>query len=194
MLKLTPEHIKAIEACLDVADPAEDIAAEAIDGSPAFLHAKAMEALHMLKREFTYDDDPQGLTEPEYPRTWWDVAVERGIKVEADGSCNGAEFARVGISMINGCPGCGATVAPYNSYQVAADNPYAYCRDCARVPDDANAIGDHHTNVAQPNPVEDWRLPPHFETAPDGRLQKHRDAHREAGTATRIEHDGNLTL
>ena len=65
-------------------------------------------------------------------KTWMEVAVERGVNPGTDGSINGAEFAKVGISIINGCPGCGATVAPHSS--VSMDNEhrdYMVCFDCA---------------------------------------------------------------
>ena len=66
-------------------------------------------------------------------KTWLEIAEDRGVEKEPDGSINGSAFAAVGIAIINGCPGCAATVAPYNSYQVAEDDPYAWCADCAGV-------------------------------------------------------------
>lgn len=69
----------------------------------------------------------------EYPKTWWAVAHERGMPEESDRDYTAADFDAVGIALINGCPTCGATVAPYNSYQIAPDNPYAYCAGCAGV-------------------------------------------------------------
>lgn len=68
-----------------------------------------------------------------YPRLWLDVAKDRGAQFDPDGSISGAALAEVGIAILNGCPRCQATVAPYNSYQVAPDDPYAYCADCADV-------------------------------------------------------------
>lgn len=68
-----------------------------------------------------------------FPRLWLDIAKDRGAEFDADGSISGAALAEVGIAILNGCPGCRAVVAPYNSYQVAADNPYSYCADCAGV-------------------------------------------------------------
>jgi len=68
-----------------------------------------------------------------YPKSWYTIALERGAKESADGSMTGGELARVGVAILNGCPDCGATVAPYNSYQISEDNPYAYCRQCADV-------------------------------------------------------------
>jgi len=67
-------------------------------------------------------------------KTWLDIAIERGAHPEPDGNTyTGAELERVGVAIINGCPGCGACVGAYNSYQIAPDNPYAYCADCAGV-------------------------------------------------------------
>lgn len=63
-------------------------------------------------------------------KSWYQIALDAGAK-EIDGGINGSEFARLGIAIINGCPGCQATVAPYNSFQVAPGNPYAYCQSCA---------------------------------------------------------------
>lgn len=69
-----------------------------------------------------------------FTRSWYDVAIERGA-VEDDGMIPGDEFARVGIALLNGCPGCGATVGPHTSFQVAPDNPFAWCRSCAGLDD-----------------------------------------------------------
>ena len=68
-----------------------------------------------------------------YPRTWHDAAIDRGMPVSEDGTYSGDDYAAVGVAILNGCPGCHATVAPYNSYQISADNPYAYCAMCAGV-------------------------------------------------------------
>lgn len=72
-----------------------------------------------------------------YPRSWWDVALDRGLTAtgheDASGepSFTGDDFARVSVAIINGCPVCGATVAPYNSFKVSEEDDYAYCRCCA---------------------------------------------------------------
>lgn len=71
------------------------------------------------------------VTSETFPRTWWHEAQLRGVVPDADGSVNGGALAVVGIAIINGCPGCGATVAPYNSYYRRKGDPYAYCGDCA---------------------------------------------------------------
>lgn len=71
-----------------------------------------------------------------YPRLWLDVARDRGVRVEPDGAITADAFADVGIAILNGCPQCEATVGPHCSYQIAADNPYAYCTDCAGVRDE----------------------------------------------------------
>ena len=68
-----------------------------------------------------------------YPRTWYQVALDRGAQESEPGVMSGAELQRVGVAILNGCPDCGATVAPYNSFQLSADNPYAYCGNCAGV-------------------------------------------------------------
>jgi hypothetical protein len=72
-------------------------------------------------------------TETKYPRLWDDVAADRGVVPDKHGSITCGQYVDVGISILNGCPDCGATVAPYNSYQISKGNPYAYCRDCAGV-------------------------------------------------------------
>jgi hypothetical protein len=77
------------------------------------------------------DDDRNAEQELQLPATWLDVAKARGAKASDDGTFNGAELARVGVQIINGCPDCGATVAPYNSYKVQHDSDYAFCRECA---------------------------------------------------------------
>mgnify|MGYP003148104165 CR=1 FL=1 len=64
-------------------------------------------------------------------KTWLEIARERGVRVNEDGSISGGALDEVGISIINGCPGCGATVAPYNSVQVNEDDPWAWCFGCA---------------------------------------------------------------
>ena len=66
-------------------------------------------------------------------KTWHDVALERGMPASPDGTYIGDAYEAVGVAILNGCPGCGACVAPYNSFQIAPDNPFAYCRDCAGV-------------------------------------------------------------
>jgi hypothetical protein len=68
-----------------------------------------------------------------YPKTWYQEALDRGAKENPDGTMGGRELERVGIAIINGCPGCGATVAAFNSYMTAEDNPYMWCADCAGV-------------------------------------------------------------
>ena len=69
---------------------------------------------------------------PKQLKTWLQVAHDRGVHVDADGSINGESFANVGIFIVTGCVGCGASVAPYSSYQVDEDD-YAYCADCVGV-------------------------------------------------------------
>jgi len=64
-------------------------------------------------------------------QSWHDIALRRGVVEDENGCVDGSQYAAVGVSILNGCPDCGATVAPYNSYQIAKDNPYAYCRQCA---------------------------------------------------------------
>jgi hypothetical protein len=56
------------------------------------------------------------------------VAEARGVKADADGCVNGAEFARVGVPMIGGCESCGATVAAYNAYP--SRSGFIRCEDC----------------------------------------------------------------
>jgi hypothetical protein len=63
-------------------------------------------------------------------KSWLQVAHDRGVRVEADGSIHGGSFAAVGISIINGCPECGAVVTPSGSYQAGKGDPYTYCAMC----------------------------------------------------------------
>lgn len=63
-------------------------------------------------------------------KTWHQVAVERGMPDNLNGSISSEDYRKVGVYITNGCPCCGATVAPYNSFQRTTDNPYAYCREC----------------------------------------------------------------
>ena len=72
----------------------------------------------------------------DYPKTWHEVALERGMPHRDDECYTGQDYWNVGVSVINGCPNCGATVAPYNSYKINAKNDYAYCADCAGVEHD----------------------------------------------------------
>lgn len=44
-----------------------------------------------------------------------DIAIARGARV-VDGGINGSEFERVGLPMMGGCQGCGASIAAYNAY------------------------------------------------------------------------------
>ena len=81
-------------------------------------------------------DNPKRWVPPEgYPKTWLDVARERGVVVRKDGSITADAFWEVGIALLNGCPTCHATVAPYNSYQMETDAEYAVCRGCAGMND-----------------------------------------------------------
>ena len=74
---------------------------------------------------------PEPLGASGFPKLWHAIAIERGMSEKLNGSVTAQDYADVGVCMINGCPSCGATVAPYNSYQVAPDSPYSYCKDCA---------------------------------------------------------------
>jgi hypothetical protein len=71
----------------------------------------------------------------DYPRSWLDVARDRGVEVEPTGAISAGALMAVGIAILNGCPGCGAAVTPYNSFQVAEDEPYAICSMCAGLDD-----------------------------------------------------------
>ena len=69
-----------------------------------------------------------------------DLARHRGAR-EVDGSINGAEFDRVGLSIMGGCEICHASIAAYNAYP--SKSGYLRCRDC---------IDDHGwPTVAQAN-------------------------------------------
>ena len=68
----------------------------------------------------------------EYPKLWLEIAEERlggrDKHIDID------SLAKIGISMFNGCPSCGATISILNSWQISEDSPWAYCRDCANIP------------------------------------------------------------
>jgi hypothetical protein len=57
-----------------------------------------------------------------------DVAKFRGAKGDEDGIISMAEFDRVGLPMVGGCAGCGASVAAYNMYP--SKSGYVCCKDC----------------------------------------------------------------
>jgi len=60
--------------------------------------------------------------------TIFDVALSRGVKKDADGAVNGAEFERLGLPMMGGCQSCHATIAAYNSYP--SQTGYIRCKEC----------------------------------------------------------------
>lgn len=62
------------------------------------------------------------------PITFRDLALHRGAKEDEDGAMNGAEFDRVGLSIMGGCAVCGATLAAYNGYP--SKSGYWNCRRC----------------------------------------------------------------
>lgn len=59
-----------------------------------------------------------------------DVAIARGAKADTENCISGAEFARVGLSIIGGCAWCGATIAAYNA--LPTKHRYWGCVDCVR--------------------------------------------------------------
>ena len=61
------------------------------------------------------------------PITIRDLALHRGA-LEVNGGINGAEFHRVGLNILGGCAGCGATLAAYNAYPTKSG--YWRCADC----------------------------------------------------------------
>lgn len=58
----------------------------------------------------------------------WDVALDKGVKADAEGRVNGAEFFRLDLPLLAGCQVCAATLAPGNSYPSMTG--YIRCRDC----------------------------------------------------------------
>ena len=50
------------------------------------------------------------------PITILELAERRGVKHDSDGSVCGDAMASVGLAIIGGCAGCGATIAAYNAY------------------------------------------------------------------------------
>ena len=85
------------------------------------------------------------------PITIQDVAEAWGAKPQADGSYPGGEYVRLGLPIMGGCEGCGATVACYNAYP--SYSGYIRCSDC---------IGDNgYETVAE------------FETGPDDGEVRH---------------------
>lgn len=61
------------------------------------------------------------------PITIRDLAIHRGAH-QNDGGINGAEFNRVGLAIMGGCIGCGASLAAYNAYP--SKEGYWCCKDC----------------------------------------------------------------
>jgi hypothetical protein len=57
-----------------------------------------------------------------------DLAEHRGAKPEESGAFTGGEIHRVGLPMMGGCQGCGATIAAYNAYP--SKTGYLRCKDC----------------------------------------------------------------
>jgi hypothetical protein len=129
--------VRGFRAALDPDSPfhAAAFKLEALCGkAEAVLTAPADDYFDPNELESPDQETGEGLWNDDAPQCWWNIAIKRGAKV-VDGTIDGAEFARVGVALINSCINCGETVAPYNSYQVAPDNPYAYCAQCAGVED-----------------------------------------------------------
>jgi hypothetical protein len=60
--------------------------------------------------------------------TIFDVAEARGVKPNKDGSISMGAFEEVGLPMLGGCQGCGASIAAYNAYPTTTG--FLSCEDC----------------------------------------------------------------
>lgn len=57
-----------------------------------------------------------------------ELAIHRGAPQDEDGNMSGQAFLDVGLDIIGGCGGCGATLAAYNAYPT--EEGYWACGDC----------------------------------------------------------------
>jgi hypothetical protein len=64
------------------------------------------------------------------PITIHDLAIHRGMTSTSDSPdrFTGGDYANVGLPIMGGCQGCGATIAAYNSYPTTSG--YLSCHDC----------------------------------------------------------------
>lgn len=228
---LTEAHLRAIEMCLDVADPCDDIAAEAIDGGPAAIHAKAKEALEILRSGhfgakpgtivltvegglvsdcYADMEDPPHVYVVDFDTVRTDEDSDYAIKLEIpltslEGGPSKMENALcyewtpqqvdfAAIKRLETALAATHETEPEGKVFYPGDEKElneAIDAHVTRTPegwDSIDTLTEHHTNVAQEEPVENWRLPPNH------RLDAHRAAHAEPGTATRLENDGTLSL
>ncbi len=58
-----------------------------------------------------------------------DIAKQRGVQSDSDGSIPASEFAKVGLPFMGGCQHCHATIACYNA--VPLKNGYLSREACA---------------------------------------------------------------
>jgi hypothetical protein len=89
------------------------------------------------KNEITMEHEYSQYLDPEYVAkliapvldaiTIFDLAVERGLKTQPDGSCSGQDFYDVGLEYFGGCRTCGASIAAYNAYP--SKDGYWRCKD-----------------------------------------------------------------
>ena len=77
------------------------------------------------------DSDPSERWNPK-PITIHQLAVHRGLKTQPDRSYSGADIGAVGLALLGGCAGCGATIAAYNAHP--SKSGVWLCGDC---------VGDH---------------------------------------------------
>lgn len=59
-----------------------------------------------------------------------DLAVHRGLTSTTDepDRFSGADYIKVGLPIMGGCEGCGATIAAYNAYP--SKTGFLRCADC----------------------------------------------------------------
>lgn len=163
MRELTQEHLKAIEDCLNVADPCDEPDADAFvtEGyTPTYIHALAVEGLALIRSKHA-----EWVAEE---ARLYDLASHGGDVDLDDCATEGRVF--------------------YPGDEVALNQ--SLDDYLTRTPPDPDDEDDRYTDTCdrQEEPVANWRLPP------GDRLEKCRDAHREPGTAERIDNDGSLTL
>tara|TARA_Y100000034_G_scaffold83726_1_gene100247 strand:- start:190 stop:477 length:288 start_codon:yes stop_codon:yes gene_type:complete len=60
--------------------------------------------------------------------TIMDIAKAEGAQEDERGGISGGEFERLGLPILAGCQGCGATLGAYNAYPTRSG--YVGCADC----------------------------------------------------------------
>lgn len=86
------------------------------------------------------DEGPAGITILE-------VAKARGVKEDDTGTINGAEFERVGLSIMGGCQICEATLGCYNAHP--GRNGFWIGTCCARSEDTYATVAEFEADWPQ---------------------------------------------